>query len=124
LSQTAVLGSSASCDIVIEGDGVAPEHASFEFKSGRLFCTALSAKDPDNFLSSTATWVEGIELRPGVAYMCSSNATLCFGVPGSNTIIIAEFEESNSGGAMADMLLKGMASQASEEVQARLNDLS
>jgi hypothetical protein len=102
---------------------VSPEHAKFEFKSGRLFCTALSAKDPDNLLSPTATWVEGIELRPNVSYMCSPNATLCFGTPGSNTFI-AEFEESGGGGAMTDMLLKGMASQASKEVQERLNDLS
>jgi hypothetical protein len=118
-----VLGSNASSDIVIKGDGIAPEHARFEFKGGRLFCTALSAKDPDDLFSSTATWIEGIELRPGVAYMCSSNATLCFGLPGSNTLK-AEFEESNSGGAMADMLMKGMASQASKEVQERLNDFS
>jgi hypothetical protein len=118
-----VVGSGASADISIQADGIAPEHARFEFKGGRLFCTALSAKDQDNMLSPTATWIEGNELRPGVNYMVSPNATLSFATAGSNTLI-AEFEEGSGSGAMADMLMKGMASQASKEVQERLNDLS
>ncbi len=118
-----MLGSSTSSDIVLQADGVAPEHAKFEFKSGRLFCTALSAKDPDNLLSPTATWIDSIELRPGVSYMCSPSSTLCFGTAGSNTLI-AEFEEGGGAGAMADMLMKGMASQSSKEVQDKFNDLS
>lgn len=54
--------------------------------------------------------------------MCAPQSTLCFGTAGSNAFI-AEFEEGGGGGAMADMLMKGMASQASKEVQDRLQNL-
>ena len=97
---------------------VAAEHARLELKSGRLFCTALAAADPDSLLSPTFTWLEGSELRAGVAYLVAPAATLAFGERGAS-LVVTEFTESGSN-AMADMLMKGMASQASKEVQDRL----
>jgi hypothetical protein len=94
-----------------------------EFKSGRLFCTALHAANPDALLSPTATWLSGSELRPNVAYMVAPGATLSFGTEGANALT-AEFEEAGGAGGMAEMLMKGMAAGASNaEVQDRLKDI-
>ena len=91
-------------------------------KGGRLYCTALAAADPDTLLSPTATWIDGIELRPGVDYMCSPGCTLAFGQAG--TVFVAEFSEgAGGGGAMAEMLMKGMANGASQEVQDKLSTM-
>jgi len=97
---------------------VAAELARLDFKSGRLFCTALAAADPDSLLSPTFTWLEGSGLRAGVAYLVAPAATLAFGEQGAS-LVVTEFTESGNN-AMADMLMKGMASQASKEVQDRL----
>lgn len=74
-------------------------------------------------LSSTATWLEGTELRLGVNYMVAPGSTLNFGSADGNALV-AEFEEAGGAGGMADMLMKGMASQASKEVQEQLKNLS
>lgn len=42
------------------------------------FCAAL-AGDPDDFLCSTFTWLNGNELRRGVAYLVNPGSTLAFG---------------------------------------------
>ena len=99
------------------------EHAKIEYKSGRLFLTALYAADPDNILSSTATWLEGTELRLGVNYMVAPGSKLTFGTADGNALV-AEFEEGGGAGGLADMLMKGMASQASKEVQEKLQGLN
>ena len=98
---------------------VAADHARLEVKCGRLFCTALAAADPDALLSPTFTWIEGHELRPGVAYMVSPGAALGVGDLGTQ-LLITEFTEGQGSSAMADMLMQGMASQASQEVQDQL----
>lgn len=61
-----VVGSSAEADLRVEGPGVAAQHACLEWRSGRLFCTALAA-DPDLLLAPTHCWLDGVELRPGVS---------------------------------------------------------
>ena len=55
--------------------------------------------------------------------MVAPRATLSFGTQGSNTLV-AEFEELSGSGAMADMLMKGMASQASKEVRDQFDSLN
>lgn len=118
-----MVGTAPSADIPAQGADVVAEHARLEFRSGRLFCTALHAADPDALLSPTATWLAGSELRPGVAYMVAPGGTLSFGVEGANALT-AEFEEAGGGGAMAEMLMKGMAAGSTNaEVKDRLKDL-
>lgn len=101
---------------------MAAEHARLELKSGRLFCTALSAMDPDNMLSPTATWIDGTQLRSNVAYMVAPGAVLRFG-DGGPEFVVSHFTEAGGAGGMAEMLMKGMASQASGEVQEQLKSL-
>lgn len=111
---------------------VAESHAKLEYKSGRLFCTALLGEfmtDP------TLTWIDGVELRPGVAYMVAPGAIIAFGEqrpPASarwpcwaltqvraphppplpslagtaDNSITVDFTEVSAGNAMADMLMK------------------
>lgn len=54
------------------------QHARLERKGGRVFCTAL-AGDADDLLSDTHTWLDGSQLRHGVAYMVAPGAQLAFG---------------------------------------------
>jgi hypothetical protein len=54
------------------------EHGKIEYKSGRVFVTALSG-DVDDFASGTAVWLGEAELRPGVAYMVAPGSILAFG---------------------------------------------
>lgn len=61
-----VVGSSGEADLQVQGTNVAAQHARLEYKSGRLFCTALAA-DPDLLLAPTHCWLDGVELRPGVS---------------------------------------------------------
>lgn len=99
-----------------------PEHARLEWKSGRLFCTALFPVDPDDLMSPTRSWIEDSEMLPGVAYMVAPGTCMSFGEWGANTIV-AEFSESSADSSIANMLMKGMASQASSEVRSKLEGL-
>lgn len=58
---------------------VAEAHAKLEHKSGRVFCTALLG---EFMTDSTLTWIDGTELRPGVAYMVAPGASIAFGESG------------------------------------------
>lgn len=115
-----VVGCQAQADVKLVGQQVDAEHAKLELKGGRLFCTALSG-DPELLLSPTRCWLDGSEMRAGVAYMVAPGACLAFGTP-ENTVTV-QFAEQGGSNAMADMLFKGMASQASEEVQQHLDGL-
>lgn len=44
-----------------------------------LGCCAALAGDPDDFLCSTFTWLNGSELRRGVAYLVNPGSTIAFG---------------------------------------------
>ena len=105
---------------------VEKNNAKLEFKSGRLFFKATSSTnelDADDLLASTGVCLDGTELRSNVAYLVSPGGVISF--KHADDTLIAEFNdnESGSGNAMAEMLLKGMASQASPEVQKAFENL-
>ncbi|KAL4443014.1 hypothetical protein ABPG77_008505 [Micractinium sp. CCAP 211/92] len=114
-----VVGSSAEADLQVQGPSVAAQHARLEWRSGRLFCTALAA-DPDLLLAPTHCWLDGVELRPGVNYMVAPGARI--GVGSQDACLTCTFEESGSS-AMAELMMKGLASAASKEVQEKLGEM-
>lgn len=69
-------------------------------------------------LSPTFTWIEGTELRQGVAYLVAPGARVAVGDPSIE--LWFEFSEQGGAGGIADMLLQGMAATASSEVQEQL----
>jgi len=62
-------------------------------------------------------------MLPGVAYLVAPENSLSFGQRGANTIVVCEFNESSADSSISDMLMKGMASQASPEVRSKLEGL-
>lgn len=119
---TWTVGSSQGADLVVQGPQVLAEHAKLEWRGGRLYCTAL-AGDPDDLLAPTAAWIDGSELRPGVQYLVPPNAVLRFGTAADGAAgYTVEFEEQSGSDALAGMLLQGLASGASKEVQDRLRE--
>jgi pSer/pThr/pTyr-binding forkhead associated (FHA) protein len=109
-----IIGSNSSNDIVIPT--AQPEHAKLEQRSGRLFLKAKTG-DPDSILSSTGVFLQQSELRPGVDYLVAPNSTITLG----STSIIIDFTEQGGSNAMAELLLKGMAGNASDEVKKQLD---
>ena len=55
--------------------------------------------------------------------MVAPGSKLTFGTADGNALV-AEFEEGGGAGGLADMLMKGLASQASKEVQETLQGLN
>ncbi|PSC71612.1 hypothetical protein C2E20_5080 [Micractinium conductrix] len=115
-----VVGSGADAGLQLPASpNLAPAHARLEFKSGRLFCTALAA-DPDALLAPTHCWLDGVELRPGVNYLVAPGAQLAVGTQG--TTIACRFEEGGSS-AMAEMMMQGLVASASKEVKEKLGGM-
>ncbi|BDA42220.1 hypothetical protein COCOBI_03-1070 [Coccomyxa sp. Obi] len=116
---TVSIGSSNSVDYRIEGPNVAAEHAQLTQKSGRTFCTALLG-DEEDLNSTTYTWLNGGQIRKGVAYLVAPQSELAFGEP--ENVHVVDFEEAGGSNAMFETLLKGMAAGASEDVRKQLMD--
>lgn len=117
------MGSSAEVDLVITCNEVLPKHCRFDFQSGRLFCTSFNAEDDETLIpSDTSVWLNGSALRCGVKYLVPSQARIEFG--DRSEAVIAEFEEfeNGKGDMMAQMLIQGMMSQASDEVKAKFEE--
>lgn len=98
---------------------VASEHARLESKGGRLFCSAIAPCDADDLLAPTGVWLNGVELRSNVSYMVAPGNELSFGE--KCNAYVAEFDAADSavsgGQGMSEMLMRGLAQQASPEVQ-------
>lgn len=108
------IGTAGGSDLLLEGQQVAEEHACIEIKAGRLYCSPLLG-DPDNFLDDTRTWLNDSELRSGCSYLLTPGAKLAFGDKSQQYVI--NFEEKSGPDPIGDMLMKGMLSRASPEVQ-------
>ena len=104
-------------------------------KSGRVFARvdarksadAADAADLDLGMSLLAAdsgvFLAGTQMRLGIDYLVSSNATLCFGEEGNECFVVEFDEESSSGGdAIGKMLMQGMAAGASADVRDALKD--
>jgi len=104
-------------------------------KASRLFArvddvsVARSSDDTDDsglglglLTADSHVYLEGSQMRLGVDYMVSPDATLRFGeVDGEG--LVAEFDEAERGDdGLSRMLLQGMASTASQSVREALND--
>ncbi|CAG9466748.1 unnamed protein product [Pedinophyceae sp. YPF-701] len=127
ISEPIIVGTDGSCELQVQADGVAPQHARLEMKAKRLMCTALTSDgtptDPDALLPDTgpsAVRLNGSEIRAGVAYMVAPGARVSFGTEGAPEWE-ARFEEGGGAGGMADMMMRGMASAASAEVRETLD---
>lgn len=125
-----VVGSGSDCDLVVKD--ALPRHAQLERKGGRLFCTALTAggevlpvADEMSIMpppsGSSQVFIEGKEIRPGIAYMVAPNASLVFGPSAEGGCTWeARFEEQGSSSPMMEMMLRGMAT--SDEVKQSLEE--
>lgn len=109
-----IIGSNSTADIVIPT--AHPEHAELHQRRGRLILKARTG-DPDNILSSTGVFLQQAELRPGVDYLVAPNSTITLG----STSLTVDFTEQGGSNALAEMLLKGMAGNASDEVKRQLD---
>ena len=70
----------------------------------------------------TQVYLEGSQLRASVDYLVAPGAKICFG-DGCQEYIVAEFEEPNGAqDALSEMLMKGMVSNASKDVQNAMNE--
>lgn len=125
------VGSAKNAGIQVMHEKILPEHCSIRLKSGRLFCRcSVDQMDDDGFglnvgiPSDTHVYLEGSQLRGGVDYMVPPNAKICFGEDNSLEYVIAEFEEVSGSGqeAMSEMLMRGMVSSGSKDVQDALKD--
>ncbi|KAK9901618.1 hypothetical protein WJX75_005002 [Coccomyxa subellipsoidea] len=101
---TVSIGSASTADFQIEGPNVGAEHAQLAQRSGRTFCTALVG-DEEDLTSSTYTWLNGDQIRKGVAYVVAPQTELAFGEPGS--VYVVDFAQKGGGSAMFETLLKG-----------------
>lgn len=111
------VGSSGDSDIPISGSNCQADHARLEHTNGRVYCTAL-AGDPDDFLCSTFTWLNGNELRRGVAYLVQPGSKISFG--NSDNAITVDFEEQSGVSPALEMVMKGMAS--SDDIKKRISE--
>lgn len=109
-----LIGSATSGNLVVTAANVAKEHAKLELKDNTVLCTALVG-DPDDLLADTLTWLDGNQLRPGVAYLVKPGSSLSFGVIDQQYTV--DFEQKSGSNPLMEMLIKGMASNASEEVR-------
>lgn len=66
LQETITVGTGSAADWAPAGPHVAGEHAQLIQKGGRVLCVALQG-DEDDLTSRTYTWVNGNEIRKGVA---------------------------------------------------------
>ena len=120
------IGSSRDASIQVSHEKILPQHCAISIRSGRLFCRCNvdQVQGDDDGLGlglgvPTHVYMEGSQLRAGVDYMVPPNAKICFGEDGGVEYVIAEFDEASSSGqeAMSEMLMKGMASKGSKDVQ-------
>ena len=125
------VGSAKNASIKVMHEKILHEHCAIRLKSGRLFCRCTIDQADDDALglnigipSDTHVYLEGSQLRGGVDYMVPPNAKICFGENDSIEYVIAEFEEVSGSGqeAMSEMLMKGMVSGGSKDVQDALKD--
>ncbi len=93
---------------------VAESHAELRVSSGRMYCTALVGED--QLTSPSYTWIDDVELRAGVGYLCAPGAALRFG---DGSAWVADFDEQGSD-AMAELLMQGFVSRMSPEMREKL----
>ena len=103
-------------------------------KSGRVFARVDAGKSADAadldldlgmslLAADSGVFLAGTQMRLGIDYLVSSNATLCFGEEGNECFVVEFDEESSSGGdAIGKMLMQGMAAGASADVRDALKD--
>jgi len=105
-------------------------------KSGRVFARVDAGKSADadaddlildlgmsQLAADSGVFLAGTQMRLGIDYLVSSNATLCFGEEGNECFVVEFDEESSSGGdAIGKMLMQGMAAGASADVRDALKD--
>jgi hypothetical protein len=94
-----------------------------EVKSGRTFLTAQKNADSLNlFTARSATWLNGSEIRPGVAYMLAPGSTVSFGAEaaaaGGVGFTVQTPEEKSAASPLMQMMMQNLAQ--SDEVKKRL----
>ncbi|KAG2444583.1 hypothetical protein HXX76_001328 [Chlamydomonas incerta] len=122
---TVSIGSSASSDVRISGPSAADEHAVITQKGKQTFLKALVG---ESVLDDSRTWVDGTQLRPGVAYVLGAGSRLAFGEGGGRPVrhgeerqaFTIEFEQAAGSNPLVEMMMKGMASGSSPEVKKQL----
>ncbi|KAG2444580.1 hypothetical protein HXX76_001325 [Chlamydomonas incerta] len=112
---TVSIGSSASSDVRISGPSAADEHAVITQKGKQTFLKALVG---ESVLDDSRTWVDGTQLRPGVAYVLGAGSRLAFGE--ERQAFTIEFEQAAGSNPLVEMMMKGMASGSSPEVKKQL----
>jgi hypothetical protein len=88
-------------------------------KGKQLFLTALVGEE---VFDASATWIDGDEARPRVAYVLSSGSALEFAARGEpRAAFTVAFEEPSGANPLVEMLLRGAAAGASDEVKRALD---
>mmetsp|Transcript_2933 Transcript_2933/g.6424 ORF Transcript_2933/g.6424 Transcript_2933/m.6424 type:complete len:178 (-) Transcript_2933:941-1474(-) len=107
------VGTSGSCDVKVQGHGIASEHAVIEFKKSQFFCRALVGED---MFDSSSCFLNGTEMRPRVAYLMGSGATLGLGPGGSSQVLLQlEYQEGSGSNPLLEMMAKGLAAKSTNE---------
>lgn len=118
------VGSSKKADIQITHPNILEEHCIFEYKGGRVYCKSLTPLDEESLIpADTSVWVNNCQLRPAVSYLVSPGASIFVGDMQSEALV-AEFDEADTGvDSMAKMLMKGMVSNSTSEIQSQVDKL-
>lgn len=89
-----------------------------------MYCKSLTPLDEESLIpADTSVWVNNCQLRPAVSYLVSPGASIFVGDM-ENEALVAEFDEADSGvDSMAKMLIKGMVSNSTSEIQSQVDKL-
>lgn len=119
-----MVGSSKKADIQITHPNILEEHCIIEYRGGRVYCKSLIPLDEESLIpADTNVWVNNCQLRPAVSYLVSPGASIFVGDTQSEELV-AEFDEADTGvDSMAKMLIKGMVSNSTLEIQSQVDKL-
>lgn len=107
-----LVGSAPGADLHFDGENVALEHAKLEFEWGRLFCTALLGEEGEKD-SASYTWIDGVQLLPGIRYLVAPGSKITFGDEPSS--IRVDFEEQSGIAQMLESMIMAWAAACSKK---------
>eukprot|EP00882_Tetradesmus_deserticola_P006875 GHRQ01007242.1.p1 GENE.GHRQ01007242.1~~GHRQ01007242.1.p1 ORF type:complete len:170 (+),score=30.73 GHRQ01007242.1:122-631(+) len=111
-----LIGSGTAADLKLKGSNVAAEHAELQQKGKQVFLKALQG---ESVFDRTYTWIDDTEARANVSYVLASGSALAFGE--QQQAFVVEFEEPSGANPLVEMMMKGMAASADEQVQKELS---
>lgn len=125
--QKLVLGSGSKCGLRLKaGPNVDEEHAVVESKGGRVYLTAKptpAGADPMSMSlipKPSFCWLNGAELRPGIAYLVAPGSTARFGsADNAGEEVAFEFAEQGGNNPLLMAVMKSMATN--DDVKKRLD---